>query len=294
MMARKSGTLLVESIRVIWHISFQEFCRWMRHSRLIILGVMLVFIHVQVIKPLEECARLMEGRLSFAEPFTALGNSGILCLIIPLLFLALMAEFPQKDGIDLFYQIRCSKKIWICGQALFAAEAGIFLVLFLTVSSGLMLLGNGEFRLEFSYAVTHFTMVFPERSWDYVTRLLPENLYQQMALADALFHTALLMLLYFFLLSMVLLLSALCNRKYFGILIDSFLIILGTVTTAAGTKLMWLLPMAHSLPMAHYKEYLSEPIFPIGVSYLYLAGGGIVLFLCCMARAKWYQAGKGK
>ena len=292
MMVRKSEAFM-ESIRIIWHISFQEFCRWMRHSRLIILGVMLVFIHIQVIKPLKECAQLMESRLSFAEPFTVLGNSSILCLMIPLLFLALIAEFPQKDGIDLFYQIRCSKRIWICGQTLFAVGAGIFLVLFLALSSGLMLWDSGEWRLEFSYAVTHFTTVYSERSWDYVTRLLSEKLYQQMTLAEALFHTVSLMFLYFWLLSMILLLSAICGRKYIGIPIDSFLIILGTKTTAAGTSLMWLFPMAHSLPIVHYREYLSEPVFPIGASYLYLAGGGIALFLCCMARAKWYQAGKG-
>lgn len=42
-----------------WHISLEEFYRWLRNSRLLILGVMLVFIHVQIIEPLKGCAQLM-------------------------------------------------------------------------------------------------------------------------------------------------------------------------------------------------------------------------------------------
>ena len=279
-------------IKTVIHISASEFQQWMRNSRLIILGVMLVFIHMQVISPLKECARLMGERISTAEAFVALGNSGIIVLAVPALFLVLVADYPRRGGIDFFYQIRCSKKEWVCGQALFAVEASVFVAAFLAIASGVMTWGTGEMKMQFSHAVTHYVTAFPERSGDYLTQLLPENLYQQMTLGTAVFHTVMLMVLYFLLLALILLLSAVCNKKSAGILADGFLIILGTITCAVRTKLMWVFPMAHTISWLHYEEYLNRQVFPMKGSYLYMAGACTALFLCSMVMARKYQAGK--
>ena len=97
----------------------------MRSSRLIILGVMLVFIHMQIIITLQDCAVRMGEPVTILEAFVALGNSGVIVLILPALFLVLLSDFPQKGGIDFLYQMRCSKKTWIWGQILFALEGRI-------------------------------------------------------------------------------------------------------------------------------------------------------------------------
>ncbi|MCD8217362.1 MAG: hypothetical protein LUD01_04845 [Clostridiales bacterium] len=278
--------------QTIRKISAAEFTRWLRSSRLIILGVMLVFIHMQVIRPLCDCAARMGEPVAIQEAFVALGNSGQIVLIIPLLFLVLIADFPQKNGIDLFYQIRCPKKIWILGQTLFAALAAFFLVAFLFLSSGIMILGNATWQTDFSHAVTHYLSVYPERTADYVVQLLPANLYQQMTLPEAVFFTATLMWFYFLLLALILLLSTLYSRKYAGVLADAFLIILGAITSAADVSAKWLFPMAHTISWIHYTEYFREQIVPIKASYLYLMLCCAGLFAFCMAAAGQYQAGK--
>ena len=88
------------SFRAAVHIAQAEFRQWLRSSRIIILFVMLVFVNVQVIGPLRQCKMLMGEMLSIPEAFVALGNSGVILLIIPILFLVLMADFPQRTGID--------------------------------------------------------------------------------------------------------------------------------------------------------------------------------------------------
>ena len=100
------------SFRAAVHIAQAEFRQWLRSSRIIILFVMLVFVNVQVIGPLRQCKMLMGEMLSIPEAFVALGNSGVILLIIPILFLVLMADFPQRTGIDRFYQMRCTKRTW--------------------------------------------------------------------------------------------------------------------------------------------------------------------------------------
>ena len=281
-----------QNIKTVIHISFAEFLRWFRRSRLVILGVMLVFIHIQIITTLQTTVLMMGKPVAYLEAFVALGNSGVIVLIVPALWLVLVGDFPQKSGIDLFYQIRCSKRTWICGQVLFVVEAAVFLVAFLLIASMIMLIGYGECNLEFSEAVRFYASTFPDRSGDYILQLLPENLYQQMSLATALVHTVLLMLLYFVLLALVLLLSALCNQKYIGFLVDAVLILLGTVTTVTNTKWMWLFPMAHSITRMHYDKYLSAEIFPMKMSYTYMILACLGLVACCMFAARKYEAGR--
>lgn len=235
------------SFRAAVHIAQAEFRQWLRSSRIIILFVMLVFVNVQVIGPLRQCKMLMGEMLSIPEAFVALGNSGVILLIIPILFLVLMADFPQRTGIDRFYQMRCTKRTWIFGQAVFAAAASCFVLLFLLMSSCVLMIGTGRWSLSFSDAVTHFTSVYPDRTGDYVVQLLPGNLYQQMTLEQALIHTFCLLLLYFLLISYVLLFSAVSNHRYVGILVNGFAIILGAVTCEVRMKQMWILPMAHTI-----------------------------------------------
>lgn len=161
------------NMKTVLHIAGTEFKRWLRSSRIIILGVMLIFVHMQIIVTLQDCASRTGLPVSVPEAFVALGNSGSIVLILPALFLVLMSDFPQKSGIDFLYQIRCSKRVWIMGQIMFALEAVVFLVVFLILASCLMMGGSGVWKMEFSNAVTHYSSIFPERTGDYILQLHP-------------------------------------------------------------------------------------------------------------------------
>lgn len=275
--------------KIARHISSVEFGKWFRNSRLIILAVMAVFIRVQITAPLAQCAAMMGEPVSVFEGFLALSNSGVILLILPILFLVLVADFPQKDGTHLFCQIRCRKRIWIMGQILFAAKVCLFLVLFLFIITCILMAGCGTWQLHFSDAVTHYTSVFPDHIGDYVVQLVPGNLYQQMSLGTALLHSFCLMYLHFMMIAMIILLFFLCQRKYAGILVNGFLIILGAVTCEVKMQVMWIFPMAHTVSWLHYEEYLSKMIFPMWASYLYLAGGCLGLTVGCIKAEKGYQ-----
>ena len=97
------------SFRAAVHIAQAEFRQWLRSSRIIILFVMLVFVNVQVIGPLRQCKMLMGEMLSIPEAFVALGNSGVILLIIPILFLVLMADLRQQHPVLCFYSFWCHR-----------------------------------------------------------------------------------------------------------------------------------------------------------------------------------------
>ena len=101
------------SFRAAVHIAQAEFRQWLRSSRIIILFVMLVFVNVQVIGPLRQCKMLMGEMLSIPEAFVALGNSGVILLIIPILFLVLMSLITRcLNRRKLLKKLRCWKDIF--------------------------------------------------------------------------------------------------------------------------------------------------------------------------------------
>ena len=242
-------------IRTVFRIAKIEYMNLLRSTKMIILGMFVIFTNIQIIMPLKNCAAMMDGKLSFLEAFAALGNSGIVVLILPLFYLVMMADFPRKDGIQLFYQIRCDKIVWAFGQIVFALFSAVSLAAFALISSTALLTSCGTWDSNFSYAVTNYVTTYPERFGDYVVQLLPENLYNQMTLLSAALHTFALLSLYFFLIALILLLFALMNSKLAGVLLVGILIVAGTISCAANAKFRWFLPMSHALTVQHFTEY---------------------------------------
>lgn len=275
--------------KIALHISSLEFNKWFRSSRLIILAVIAVFIQVQIVNPLSQCVELMGEPVSIPEGFLALSNSGLILLILPLLFLVLIADFPQKDGAHLFCQIRCSKKSWVTGQILFAAKSSLFLLVFLFAITCILMSKCGSWQWDYSHAVTHFAATYPDQSSSYIVQLVPGNLYQQISFGMALLHSACLMYLHFMMIALIILLCFLCHKKLTGILINAALIILGTITCEVKMNTMWLFPLSHTISWVHYQEYLNEMLFPMWGSYLYLAAGCAGLMIACLALCAHYH-----
>ncbi|MDE6759701.1 MAG: hypothetical protein K2J90_03360 [Lachnospiraceae bacterium] len=280
----------MNKMKVIWNLSRIEMQRLVRSTKIIILAILLIFINIQIIMPLRELSVFMEHRVSVFEPFIATGNSGIIVLILPLFFITMMADFPREGRSQYFCQIRCSKGIWIAGQLVYAVEGSVSLVLFIFVSSVLLSLDFTSWSMDYSYAVTRYAAVFPERAGEYVVELIPENLYNQVSLAVALVHTVLLLISYFIMLALFILLFSLVQKKMIGIFLDGILILLGVIACVGRTSYMWVFPMAHTITWLHYSEYQSKEVLPLFYSYLYFAIINIVLMVLSIVMGKKYHS----
>ncbi len=272
-----------------WSIAGMEYKKLLRSTKLIILTMFLIFVNIQIIAPLKQCAVDMNAKLSYFEPFIATGNSGMVLLILPLFYLAMMADYPQEDESTKFYRIRCTKVMWVAGELIFACMSAVSLAVFSFVSTTILMIPKGQWIFHFSDAVTKYLAVYPERTGDAVVQLLPINLYNQMTLPAAMRETLLLLILYFLLLALVLLLFSLLGHKGIGILTDGFLVVGGTILCAANSGLQWLFPMAHTIPWLHYSEYFRKQVFPITGSYLYFIGIDVILILLCLTVGAKHQ-----
>lgn len=223
-----------------------EFIKWVCDARMIILGVLLIFIYSFAIEPLKSNAELMGEPLNILEPFIAIANSGAILLIIPLVFLTLIADFPKIDTNTVFYIMRVGRLNWLFGQLL---------------------------KLIFM-ALSYLAVIF-------LGAVLPENLYNQLTVFSAAVQSYLLVFAYLMIIGLILLSFSLVKHKTVGFVLCGAVISLGTAFCSIKTTLMWTMPMANSIIWLHYTKYFREPVMSMSFSVSYLAIFIAVLLLFC-------------
>ncbi len=100
------------------HFAFLEVKRWIFSPRMILIPAMAVFIYQYAVSPLLANADDMNSQLNLFEPFIAVANSGIILLILPVVFITLISDFPKINSYTLFYIVRIGRSTWLTGQIL--------------------------------------------------------------------------------------------------------------------------------------------------------------------------------
>ena len=234
-------------------------------------------------------ARLMGEPINLFEPFIATLNSGMVLLVVPLGFLALISDYPVIDGSSIFYIFRIGRRNWLYGQVLqmLMMVASYILAMFAASVAGAI--SYSFIGRNWSLVATNFTSEFPEQRKNFGVLLLPENLYNQMTLPVALVESTLLVAAYLFSVGMILLAFTVAKRKAAGMIVCGLLIVLGSIFCSSHTKMMWIFPMSHSIVWMHYTEFLREPVFPLLYSALYFAAVVLTALLLCIVLLKRFD-----
>lgn len=279
------------NLRTIWTTARAEYIKWLLNPRIIIVAVMMVFIKTLAIEPLLERAIKMNEPLNILEPFIAVGNSGMLVMILPAVYLTLVSDFPIIGGSMLFFIKRTGKINWFFGQLLFAIM-NIFT--YLISVFGFCMLFTAKYCYigeNWSKVVRHYDAIFPEEAGNFASLLLPSNLYNQIDIIPTLLHTFVLIFMYLLLLTLILFMFKILYLRMAGLFTSIILIAFGVATCSIKTSLMWLFPMANTIIWLHYTEIRREPIKAISYSYVYfivLIIALIVIDIFTLKRANFY------
>lgn len=257
------------NIKCIFSVALCEYLEWIKNPRIIIVGVLLVFMKTLAVEPLLERAAKIGMKINVLEPFAAIGNSGMLVMLMPCVFMVLLSDYPKMTGNTLYFVQRTGKKNWYLGQMLFVFLAIVSFIFAILIGSVLM--SGGSFTGNWSDAVTKYNAMFPNEADSFTSSLIPSNLYNQMPLIASICQTVLLMTVYMLVISMVIYFFKLIHMQSFGMLFSVFLIAGGVVTCSLKSRLMWLFPMANTIVWLHYDVILNRPEIPIWYSYAYFA-----------------------
>ncbi len=257
----------MRDLRKIWGVARTEYTNWITNPRVIILGVLLIFIKNLAIDPLAARAEKFGDTMIIFEPYIAVGNSGALTMFMPLVFMVLLSDYPKLNGNSMFYISRTGKKDWLCGQIIFLIMA---IATFMgAIFAASMLFSGGHFGSEWSEAVRKYISRFPKEAFSFDSQLLPSNLYNQIPMMTAIWQTSTLLAAYLLTLSLIIYMLKILFSSSVGLAGAIIVMALGTVTTSLYSPIKWAFPTANTIIWLHYTEILSEPIYPMWASFLY-------------------------
>ena len=116
-------------IRAVWGTAQSEYIKWICSSRMLIFLCALIFIDQFAVKPLVEISKQTGVKLGLFEPFIAITNSDVLLMIMPIVFITLIGDFPKNDGNMLFCVQRTWRVNWLLGQMLFLVMSSLTFML---------------------------------------------------------------------------------------------------------------------------------------------------------------------
>ena len=269
------------SFRQCFSCAKTEYIKWVCDARMVILGVLLIFIYNFAIQPLLQNAEKMNEPLNMLEPFIAVANSGAVLMIIPLVFMTLIADFPKIDNNTVFYIMRIGRRNWLTGQIIKLVMMAASYLAVIFVGSVVPMLTRGFWYNGWSNVVTNFKNVFPEQSMNFGVQLVPENLYNQLTVFEAAVKSYLLVFAYLMIIGLILLALSLIKHKTLGFVSCGAVIALGTAFCSIKTSLMWTMPMANSIIWLHFTKYFRVPEVSITFSVTYLVTFVLVLIVFC-------------
>ena len=215
------------SLKQAFSCAATEFVKWVCDARMVIVAVLLIFINNFAVSPLTNNAELMGEPLNILEPFIAVANSEILILIIPIVFLTLIADYPKVDTNTVFYIVRIGRANWFVGQILKLVFMIVSYLAVIFLGTVLPMLSKGFWYNGWSNVATGFVKMFPDRRGDFGVELLPENLYNQLSVFEAAVKSYLLVAAYLMIIGLILLVFSLFKRKTVGFIICGGMISLG-------------------------------------------------------------------
>lgn len=257
------------SLNKIIFCAFSGYIKWLINTKMIVYVAAIMFVYSYIVLPLLDVSKKVNISIGFLEIFIAIGNSGLILLILPLIFMVLISDFPYLDENSNLIIPRIGKTNWIVAQLIQLFFMDFTYLAFTILISIVLVIGQSQYIFDWSGVTKKYIEINPEARETFIAELLPENLFNQLSLIDTVLHTFGLMFLYLFVIGMIFIISKFLYKKFAGALLSGTIIVLGTILGSIKSELMWLFPMANSVTWIHYTKFLREPTYPICYSYLY-------------------------
>lgn len=256
----------MHSFRKILQCVRLEYLEWIINPRQMIMAVLIIFNYTLAVKPLVERSIQMDKKINILEPFVAVGSSGMVLLILPIVFYILISDYPADKGNAILRISRIGRTNWLIVQFI---NLSLVIITYLIVVALGTIVPIGRcctITHQWSTVVIDYAKLFPELSESY--ELLPENLYYQIENpVIAALHTYVLLFLYLFLIGELLILASIVNKRKLGNLFSVFLITGGAALCSIHSQWMWLFPMSHTVVWLHFTKFLRKEVLPLYVSY---------------------------
>lgn len=236
-------------------------------KKMIVCIMTYVFMMEDVVVPLVKLADETSTQYGICEPFILLLSYYEHFMVVPVLFIVVMADFPAKENDCIFAITRMGKTKYVVSQIIYAFVMSLFLILVLGIMS--ILYSHGENILEWSEYMTVFHLKFPELYQANNQLFVESSTANQGTVLRVLVNSILLLAMFLTVLAEILCYFKLKGRRFVGITVSLGLLIMGIILHGLNLKARWIFPVSHVIYGAHFDAFLRKPICELWISYAY-------------------------
>lgn len=263
----------------------------LHRSKMLLLLFLLVIFYEGILSPVKNLSSDTGLNLHFGEPFILLCTRHANIVLIPMMYIILLSEFPCCST-QYFQMIRTSKKQWFFGELLFVFVSSFLIVFIILASSMLCMKNQLTYSNEWSMYMTQMRMLFPENYNGNAQLFLDASTIAHGKASDVLLYTFFMMWMYLAITGIILIYGTIMVRKTAALLSVCSLTVIGGTAIYFGGQLKWLFPPAHLEFGLHFNSIFSKVDFSLAGSIFYISAILIVLVIICLSSLKRLRIGE--
>lgn len=259
----------MKRIRQIFWVAGVEFRKFLTIKNLILMLFSFIFIGESVIVKMVQISEETGILFNYLEPMNLILSYSFHAMILPVAFVVLLSDFPDKSSGGNFMMVRIHRSTWLLGQLLYALLVGIFYFGFLTIGSILWAGKAGYFSREWSAYMTTLYTDYPEVYARDMNYFIEAETVTQGKPIEVFFISCIFMLFYLLTMAQFLCLFKLIKWKRLGLFFDMALTVFGAAAVSYLDSAKWIFPLAHAIFGIHFRGFFAEPKLHLGYSVLY-------------------------
>lgn len=277
-------------LRKILAIVRTELTSIIHKPKLLLILISIAFMIDSVAKPMKDLSLELGYTLNIAEPFLFLTSKGLNIVIIPIILIAILSDFPSSETSGYFTMIRNGRTAWFWGETIFAFIASFAYTIILFMSIALYCADNSFIGNRWSDYTLKTYKEYPDVYKVGVT-FLDTSVFTQGKPLKILAQTLLLMSLYIFILILLMLMFRIIGKKVFGMITAIAITFVGLPSYATTSQIRWLFPVTHISYGWHFNEFFSKPYCSLSTSYIYYSILIVILVIINLYLVKHTQIG---
>lgn len=249
--------------------AWEQYKSWLISPRILLAVYITVFLNENITKNVLAVCNKVGYTINVAEPLALIFSKSVYTVAIPIVFIALMTDFPKTNG-SIFYVYRMSRKSWVFGELIFAAASSLTYVLSLILGTMLYCTGKCSLVNEWSDYTTKLYIEHPEIYSKYTNLAVESSVYMQGKPVEVILHSAALIFLYTLILCLIIMLFKMLSFGDFGVVIGTALTLFGLASDSGASPIMWAFPITHTVFGWHFDQFFRKQFFTLTGSYIYL------------------------
>ncbi|WP_455719533.1 hypothetical protein [Agathobacter sp.] len=223
--------------------------QWLLNTKNVVILIEFALINSNIINKMNEVYNQSGQPFGILESGIMLSNSGLVVVMLSVIFIMTMSDYPNASEDFYYHEIRTGRKQWYRSQVLFAILGTITYMIAIFGFAIIMVEKISFVANGWSTNITSYGQKYGLLSY------IPLQLFNQMRPVKAYVLSSILIFTYLMFIMAIQMLGFVFGKKKQALISNILILIVGVCMSFFKNNIMWLFPFANSILWLHYDKY---------------------------------------